>query len=291
MQKSIAILGSTGSIGTQAIEVVRSHPDRFRITGITANRNYTLLIDQARLLHPGKVAIGNKIYYSKVKEALKDTGIEVLAGREGILEIATDNSSRMVVVALVGFSGLLPTMEAIRAGKEIALANKETMVVAGEQVMQEALEEKVPVLPIDSEHSAIFQCLIGEDRDSVEKIILTASGGPFLYHNEEELGKVTPEEALKHPNWKMGNKITVDSASLMNKGFEVIEARWLFDMVPDRIEVVIHPQSVIHSMVQFRDGSVKAQLGMPDMRIPIQLALSYPERMSSSWGRVDFTQP
>ncbi len=291
MQKSIAILGSTGSIGTQTIEVVRSHPDRFRITGLTANRNYTLLIEQALLLNPGKVAIGDSAYYSKVKEALKDTGIKVLAGREGILEIAADNNSRMVVIALVGFSGLRPTMAAIRAGKEIALANKETMVVAGKQVMHEALEEKVPVLPVDSEHSAIFQCLTGEDRDSVEKIILTASGGPFLYHNKEKLEKVTPEEALKHPNWKMGDKITVDSASLMNKGFEVIEARWLFDIVPERIEVVIHPQSVIHSMVQFRDGSVKAQLGMPDMRIPIQLALSYPERMDSSWGRVDFTQP
>jgi len=291
MQKNIAILGSTGSIGTQTIEVVRANPDRFRITGLTAGKNHALLIEQARAMHPEKVAIGDESAYPLVKEGLRDLDIGVLAGQEGILEVAADSSSRMVVVALVGFAGLSPTITAIGAGKEIALANKETMVVAGELVMKKAAEKKVPVLPVDSEHSAIFQCLMGEDPVSVEKIILTASGGPFLYHSREKLLEVTPEEALQHPNWKMGNKITVDSASLMNKGFEVIEARWLFDIDPRHIEVVIHPQSVIHSMVQFRDGSIKAQLGMPDMRMPIQVALGYPERIRSSWGRFDFSHP
>ncbi len=291
MPKNIAILGSTGSIGVQTIEVVRSNPGRFRVTGLTAGRNYALLTEQARALLPAKVAIGDKSLYPQVKEGLAGTDIEVLAGVEGILEIATDPAGSMVVVALVGFSGLHPTLAAIEAGKEIALANKEAIVVAGELVMKKAAEKKVPVLPIDSEHSAIFQCLMGEDPDAVEKIILTASGGPFLHHSRERLEEVTPEEALKHPNWKMGDKITVDSASLMNKGFEVIEARWLFDMDPRRVEVVIHPQSIVHSMVQFRDGSIKAQLGVPDMRLPIQLALSYPERIQSSWGRFDFSQP
>ncbi len=291
MPKNIAILGSTGSIGVQTIEVVRSNPGRFRVTGLTAGRNYALLTEQARALLPAKVAIGDKSLYPQVKEGLAGTDIEVLAGAEGILEIATDPAGSMVVVALVGFSGLHPTLAAIEAGKEIALANKEAIVVAGELVMKKAAEKKVPVLPIDSEHSAIFQCLMGEDPDAVEKIILTASGGPFLHHSRERLEEVTPEEALKHPNWKMGDKITVDSASLMNKGFEVIEARWLFDMDPRRVEVVIHPQSIVHSMVQFRDGSIKAQLGVPDMRLPIQLALSYPERIQSSWGRFDFSQP
>ncbi|HHJ10328.1 MAG TPA: 1-deoxy-D-xylulose-5-phosphate reductoisomerase [Bacteroidetes bacterium] len=291
MLKNIAILGSTGSIGTQTIEVVRSNPDRFRITGLTAGKNYALLIKQARALHPEKVAIRDESFYNQVKEGLHDLDIEILAGLEGLLEVATDPSSRMVVVALVGFAGLYPTIMAIGAGKEIALANKETIVVAGELTVKKAAEKKVPVLPIDSEHSAIFQCLMGEDPASIEKIILTASGGPFLHHSSEKLNRVTPEEALKHPNWKMGNKITVDSASLMNKGFEVIEARWLFNMDPQHIDVVIHPQSIIHSMVQFRDGSIKAQLGMPDMRMPIQLALSYPERIRSSWERFDFSKP
>ncbi len=290
MIKPIAILGSTGSIGTQTVDVVRSNPDKFKVTGLTAGKNYRLLVQQARMLLPEKVAIGDDKYYSRVKEGLKDLKIEVLSGMKGILEVAGDSSSRMVVVALVGFSGLKPTLRAIDAGKEIALANKETIVVAGELVMKRVAEKNLPVLPVDSEHSAIFQCLMGEDPAMVEKIILTASGGPFLHLPWEKIAEVTPAEALAHPNWKMGNKITIDSASFMNKGFEVIEARWLFDIDPGQIEVVVHPQSIIHSMVQFQDGSIKAQLGMPDMRLPIQLALSYPERIKSTWERLDFSR-
>ncbi len=291
MVKNICILGSTGSIGTQTLEVVRLHPGEFRVTGLTAGSNASLLIEQARELLPQKVAIGEESLYDEVKEALAGLPVEVLAGEEGILEIAGDPSSQIAVVALVGFSGLKPTMTALEAGKVIALANKETIVVAGEQVMKKAREKGSPILPVDSEHSAVFQCLMGEEQGAVEKIILTASGGPFREMTAEEMTGVTPEEALQHPNWKMGSKITIDSASLMNKGFEVIEARWLFDMDPSAIEVVIHPQSVIHSMVQFRDGSIKAQLGNPDMRVPILLALSWPERYDSPWGGFDFTRP
>ncbi len=289
--KRICILGSTGSIGTQTLEVVRQHPDRFRVTGLTAGGNADLLIVQARELVPEKVAIGDDSLYGKVQEALAGLPVKVLAGEEGILEVAADPSSQVTVVALVGFSGLKPTLAAIEAGKEIALANKETIVVAGEQVMRKARERGVPILPVDSEHSAVFQCLMGEEHSTVEKIILTASGGPFRALSAEQMTGVTPEEALRHPNWKMGNKITIDSASLMNKGFEVIEARWLFGMDPSAIEVVIHPQSVVHSMVQFRDGSIKAQLGNPDMRVPILLALSWPERYDSPWGGFDFSKP
>ncbi len=291
MVKNICILGSTGSIGTQTVEVVRHHPDRFHITGLTAGSNTRLLIEQARLLHPEKVAIADESLYGVVKEGLAGTSVQVLAGEEGILEVAKDPSSQMAVVAQVGFSGLKPTLAAIEAGKEIALANKETIVVAGEQVMRKAREKGVPVLPVDSEHSAVFQCLMGEEHSAVEKIILTASGGPFREKTEEEIAQATPEEALRHPNWKMGDKITIDSASLMNKGLEVIEARWLFDVTPASIEVVVHPQSVVHSMVRFRDGSIKAQLGQPDMRVPILLALSWPERLDSPWGGFDFSQP
>ncbi len=290
-EKRICVLGSTGSIGTQTLEVVRRHRRRFRVTGLTAGSNHRLLIEQARELLPQKVAIGDKGRYREVKEALAGLPVEVLAGEEGILTVAGDPASEMAVVALVGFSGLLPTLTALEAGKEIALANKETIVVAGELVMRKAREKGVTILPVDSEHSAIFQCLMGESRSSVEKIILTASGGPFLHTPAEQLEGVTPREALQHPNWKMGSKITIDSASLMNKGFEVIEARWLFDMPASAIEVVIHPQSVVHSMVQFRDGSVKAQLGDPDMRLPILLALSWPERLESPWGGLDLSRP
>ncbi len=290
-EKRICILGSTGSIGTQTLEVVRRHPARFRVTGLTAGSNARLLIAQARELLPEKVAIGDENKYHEVREALAGRPVQVLAGEEGIREVAGDPSSEMAVVALVGFSGLLPTLAALEAGKEIALANKETLVVAGELVMHKAREKGVTILPVDSEHSAVFQCLMGESKASVEKIILTASGGPFLHLAVEDLEHVTPAAALKHPNWKMGNKITIDSASLMNKGFEVIEARWLFDMPPSAIEVVIHPQSVVHSMVQFRDGSIKAQLGDPDMRLPILLALSWPERLESPWGGLDLTRP
>ena len=291
MVKNICILGSTGSIGTQTLEVVRRHPGRFRVTGLTAGSNYKLLIEQARELLPEKVAIGDVSLYEEVKKGLAGLPVQVLAGEEGILEIAGDPSSQTAVVAQVGFSGLKPTLAAIEAGKEIALANKETIVVAGEQVMQKAREKGVPILPVDSEHSAVFQCLMGEAHSAVEKIILTASGGPFREKTESEIARATPEEALRHPNWKMGDKITIDSASLMNKGLEVIEARWLFDMPPASIEVVVHPQSVVHSMVQFRDGSIKAQLGHPDMRVPILLALSWPERFDSPWGGFDFSQP
>ena len=291
MVKNICILGSTGSIGTQTLEVVRRHPGRFRVTGLTAGSNYKLLLEQARELLPEKVAIGDVSLFEEVKKGLAGLPVQVLAGEEGILEIARDPSSQMVVVAQVGFSGLKPTLAAIEAGKEIALANKETIVVAGEQVMQKAREKGVPILPVDSEHSAVFQCLMGEAHSAVEKIILTASGGPFREKTESEIARATPEEALRHPNWKMGDKITIDSASLMNKGLEVIEARWLFDIEPASIEVVVHPQSVVHSMVQFRDGSIKAQLGHPDMRVPILLALSWPERFDSPWGGFDFSQP
>ena len=291
MVKNICILGSTGSIGTQTLEVVRRHPGRFRVKGLSAGSNYKLLLEQARELLPEKVAIGDASLYEEVKKGLAGLPVQVLAGEEGILEIAGDPSSQMAVVAQVGFSGLKPTLAAIEAGKEIALANKETIVVAGEQVMQKAREKGVPILPVDSEHSAVFQCLMGEAHSAVEKIILTASGGPFREKTESEIARATPEEALRHPNWKMGDKITIDSASLMNKGLEVIEARWLFDMPPASIEVVVHPQSVVHSMVQFHDGSIKAQMGHPDMRVPILLALSWPERFDSPWGGFDFSQP
>jgi 1-deoxy-D-xylulose-5-phosphate reductoisomerase len=285
-KRQIAILGSTGSIGTQALEVIAAYPDRFEVYALTANNQVDLLIRQARVFQPEAVIIGNEIHYTKLKEALKDLPIKVYAGMDAIAQIVESEPIDMVLTAMVGYSGLRPTMQAIKAGKAIALANKETMVVAGEIINALALEYRVPILPVDSEHSAIFQCI--ESYNSIEKIILTASGGPFRKTALRDLMHVTKREALKHPNWDMGAKITIDSASMMNKGFEVIEAKWLFGLRPDQIEVMVHPQSIIHSMVQFQDGSVKAQLGLPDMKLPILYAFSYPERLLTNYPRLDF---
>ena len=289
-KKRIAILGSTGSIGTQALQVIEEHPERYEAYILTANNKIDLLIQQARKFLPDAVVIANESKYCELKEALADLPIKVYAGAKALCEVVESQSIDMVLTAMVGYAGLRPTMAAIRAGKPIALANKETLVVAGELINALANEYKVPILPVDSEHSAIFQCLAGEMNNPIEKIILTASGGPFRTCTKAELAHVTKEQALKHPNWDMGAKITIDSASMMNKGFEVIEAKWLFGVRPDQIEVVIHPQSVIHSMIQFEDSSVKAQLGMPDMRLPIQYAFSYPYRIKSSFDRLDFSQ-
>jgi len=288
MQKRIAILGSTGSIGTQALEVISNHPDKFQVEILTALNNADLLIEQSKRFVPNVVVIGNEDHYTRVKEALDNFPVKVYAGEGAISQVVGYESVDMVLIAMVGFSGLKPTIEAIRAGKDIALANKETMVVAGELIMKETLEKRVNLIPVDSEHSAIFQCLIGEGRNEIEKLILTASGGPFRGKGADYLEKVTPEEALRHPNWCMGPKITIDSATLMNKGLEVIEARWLFGVKPEAIEVVVHPQSIIHSMVQFTDGSIKAQMGLPDMRLPIQYAFSFPERVRSDFDRFSF---
>ena len=287
MKRRLCILGSTGSIGTQALEVVAAHPDRFEAYVLTAGRNADLLIRQARQFRPQCVVIADERKYSEVREALKDEPIQVYAGADALCQVVRMEPVDMVLTALVGFSGLRPTVSAIEAGKPIALANKETLVVAGELVTRLCLEHKVPLLPVDSEHSAIFQSLMGEV-SPIEKIILTASGGPFRTLSLDEMRNVTPAQALHHPNWDMGAKITIDSASMMNKGFEVIEARWLFDVEPDRIQVVVHPQSILHSAVQFADGAVKGQLGMPDMRVPIQLALSYPQRLRSDFPRIDW---
>lgn len=288
MQKRIAILGSTGSIGTQALEVISAHPDKFQVEVLTALNSADLLIEQSIRYKPNMVVIGNEQQYEKVKAALEKYPIKVYCGADAIAQVTAFDSVDMVLTAMVGFSGLKPTIEAIRAGKSIALANKETLVVAGELIMKEAEAKRVPIIPVDSEHSAIFQCLAGERSNRIEKIILTASGGPFRSWGMEDLGKVTPDRALQHPNWCMGPKITIDSATLMNKGLEVIEARWLFGVGPDDIEVVVHPQSIIHSMVQFIDGSIKAQMGLPDMRLPIQYAFSYPDRFESNFERFDF---
>lgn len=287
-KRVIAILGSTGSIGTQTLQVVEEHPERFEVYALTARSSVEKLIAQARKFNPEAVVIADETKYETVKEALSDLPIKVYAGYEAICEIVQSTPIDVVVTAMVGFSGLRPTIEAIKAGKAIALANKETMVVAGELITRLAAEYKVPILPVDSEHSAIFQCLAGEQHSHIEKLILTASGGPFRTFTPEQLERVTKEQALKHPNWSMGAKITIDSATMMNKGFEVIEAKWLFGIEAKEIEVVVHPQSVIHSMVQFSDGAVKAQLGTPDMRLPIMYALSYPTRLSSSFDRLDF---
>ena len=287
-KKVIAILGSTGSIGVQTLQVVEEHPERFEVYALTANEKVEELIEQARKFLPEAVVIANEAKYEQLKEALKDLPIKVYGGYESICQIVQSQPIDIVVTALVGFAGLRPTIEAIKAGKAIALANKETMVVAGELINELALKHRTPILPVDSEHSAIFQCLAGETDNQVEKLILTASGGPFRTFSKEELEKVTKEQALKHPNWSMGAKITIDSASMMNKGLEVIEAKWLFGIEPSKIEVIVHPQSVIHSMVQFTDGAVKAQLGTPDMRLPIMYALSYPTRLPSSFERLDF---
>lgn len=290
MKKQIAILGSTGSIGTQALQVIEEHPELYEVYALTANNRVELLIEQARKFLPEAVVVANEEKYPQLKEALKDLPVKVYAGINAVCQIVESQPIDVVLTAMVGYAGLKPTMNAIRAGKAIALANKETLVVAGELINDLARQYHTPILPVDSEHSAIFQCLAGEYDNPVEKVILTASGGPFRTCTPEQLKAVTKTQALKHPNWDMGAKITIDSASMMNKGFEVIEAKWLFGVRPDQIEVVVHPQSVIHSMVQFEDGAVKAQLGMPDMRLPIQYAFSYPVRIKSSFERLDFFQ-
>lgn len=287
-KKQIAILGSTGSIGTQALEVIKAHPDCFEVYALTANNQVNLLIQQARQFQPEAVIIANKAHYEKLRDALADLPIKVYAGSDAISQIVESKPIDMVLTAMVGYSGLKPTIQAIKAGKTIALANKETMVVAGEIIKSLATEYKAPILPVDSEHSAIFQCL--EYYNPVEKIILTASGGPFRTYSMKDLALVTKDQALKHPNWNMGAKVTIDSASMMNKGFEVIEAKWLFNLRPEQIDVVVHPQSIIHSMVQFQDGAVKAQMGVPDMKLPILYALSYPERLQTNYPRLDFSE-
>ncbi|MBP6139864.1 1-deoxy-D-xylulose-5-phosphate reductoisomerase [Bacteroides graminisolvens] len=289
-KKQIAILGSTGSIGSQALQVVAEHPDLYEVYALTANNSVEQLIQQARQFMPEAVVIANENKYEELKQALAGLPIKVYAGVEALCQVVESGPIDIVLSAMVGYAGLKPTINAIKARKQIALANKETLVVAGELINSLANTYKAPILPVDSEHSAIFQCLAGEFDNPIEKIILTASGGPFRTCSLEQLSLVKKEQALKHPNWEMGAKITIDSASMMNKGFEVIEAKWLFGVRPDQIEVVVHPQSVIHSMVQFEDGSVKAQLGMPDMRLPIQYAFSYPYRIQSSFERIDFTK-
>jgi len=288
MKKQIAILGSTGSIGTQALQVIEEHPDLYEAYALTANNRVDLLIEQARKFMPEAVVIANEEKYLQLKEALSDLPVKVYAGADALSQIVESQPIDIVLASMVGYAGLRPTINAIKAGKAIALANKETLVVAGELINALANQYHTSVLPVDSEHSAIFQCL--EINNRLEKVILTASGGPFRTYTMEQLQTVTKAQALKHPNWEMGAKITIDSASMMNKGFEVIEAKWLFGMRPEQIEVVVHPQSVIHSMVQFEDGAVKAQLGMPDMRLPIQYAFSYPERVKSSFERLDFAR-
>lgn len=285
--KRIAILGSTGSIGTQTLDVVREHADEYEAYALTAGHNAELLIAQAREFHPEVVVIADESRYETVREALADLPIKVWAGAEAIGDAASLPEVDVVVTAMVGFAGLRPTVAAIEAGKTIALANKETLVVAGELITELAVKHRAPILPVDSEHSAIFQCLVGEDGNAIDKILLTASGGPFRTTPIEELANVTAARALKHPNWEMGAKITIDSATMMNKGFEMIEAKWLFGVEPERIEVLVHPESIVHSAVQLADGGVKAQLGVPDMRLPIQYALSFPRRLSLSGERLD----
>ena len=286
-KKQIAILGSTGSIGTQALQVIEEHPELYEAYALTANNQVELLAQQARKFMPAAVVIANEAKYLQLKEMLADLPIQVYAGADALCEIVEAKPIDVVLASMVGYAGLRPTMNAIKAGKAIALANKETLVVAGELINALAQQYHTPILPVDSEHSAIFQCL--EPNNALEKVILTASGGPFRKFTMEQLQHVTKEQALKHPNWDMGAKITIDSATMMNKGFEVIEAKWLFGVRPDQIEVVVHPQSVIHSMVQYEDGAVKAQLGMPDMRLPIQYAFSYPQRIKASFDRLDFS--
>jgi 1-deoxy-D-xylulose-5-phosphate reductoisomerase len=289
MQKQVAILGSTGSIGTQTLEVIEKNPDHFKLEILTAHNNADVLIAQSRKFLPNHVVISNEDKYHYVSRELSDLPVKVYAGTDALEQIVEMDSVDIVMSALVGFSGLQPTLNAIQAGKDIALANKETLVVGGDLVTKAAIENKVNIYPVDSEHSAIFQCIVGEEMNPIEKIILTASGGPFLGKDREYLQNVTREEALKHPNWCMGDKVTIDSASLMNKGLEVIEAKWLFGLKPEQIEVIIHPQSIIHSLVQFEDGSLKAQLGIPDMRLPIQYALGFPERLRSDLKRFSFS--
>lgn len=287
-KKNIAILGSTGSIGRQALDVIKANPDRFEVRALTANNSLELLIKQACEFQPDMVAIANEKHYSRLKTALADQPIKVFAGDEAIAQIAELNSIDIVLTAMVGYAGLKPTIHAVKAGKIIALANKETLVVAGEIIKELAQKHNSAILPVDSEHSAIFQCLTGEGDNPINKIILTASGGPFRNKTMDKLKHVTSKQALIHPNWNMGAKITIDSATMMNKGFEVIEAKWLFGLKSEQIEVLVHPQSIIHSMVEFADGSIKAQLGMPDMRLPIQYAFTYPNRLKTDFPRVDF---
>jgi 1-deoxy-D-xylulose-5-phosphate reductoisomerase len=289
-KKQIAILGSTGSIGTQALDVIRENRDLLEIYALTANNNVELLIRQAREFLPEMVVIANESKFSRLKDALSDLPIKVWAGHEAICQVVQAEPIQIVLTAMVGYSGLKPTINAIKAGKTIALANKETLVVAGELIIQLALENRTHIIPVDSEHSAIFQCLTGELDNPIEKIILTASGGPFRTFSQEQLAVVTKKEALQHPNWNMGAKVTIDSATLMNKGFEMIEAKWLFDVDTSQIQILVHPQSIIHSMVQFEDSSIKAQLSLPDMRLPIQYALTYPNRIFSHFERLDFNK-
>lgn len=290
MKRQIAILGSTGSIGTQALEVIQEHSDLFEVYALTANNNVDLLIRQAREFMPEVVVIANETKYPELKEALEDLPIKVWGGSDAIAQVVQAGPIHMVLTAMVGYSGLKPTIAAIKAKKAIALANKETLVVAGGLITQLANENQVPILPVDSEHSAIFQCMAGEWNNPIERILLTASGGPFRTTSLQELAHVTKAQALKHPNWDMGAKVTIDSATLMNKGFEMIEAKWLFDVKPEQIEVVVHPQSIIHSMVEFEDASIKAQLGLPDMKLPIRYAFSYPQRLKCKAPRLSFTQ-
>jgi 1-deoxy-D-xylulose-5-phosphate reductoisomerase len=288
MSKHIAILGSTGSIGTQTLEVVEANPDKFIVDVLTANNNIELLIQQAKKFHPDVVVIACESKYAELSEALKNEPIKVYAGIDAIAQVVQMSSIDIVVTAMVGYSGLLPTIKAIEAKKNIALANKETLVVAGEIIQKLALENGVNIYPVDSEHSAIFQCLSGEFDNSIEKIYLTASGGPFRGKDKKFLENVTSKQALRHPNWNMGAKITIDSASMMNKGFEAIEAKWLFDLKASQIDVIVHPQSIVHSIVQFEDGSMKAQMGLPDMKLPIQFALTYPNRLKTNFPRFNF---
>lgn len=288
MKKRIAILGSTGSIGTQALEVIQQNPEKFEVEVLTANNNVDILIGQAKKFQPNAVVIANPDKYNYVSEALKNEPIKVYAGAEALNQVVQMETIDLVLTAMVGYSGLIPTYNAIKAGKNIALANKETLVVAGEIITKTALEKKVEILPVDSEHSAIFQCLVGEFMNPIEKIYLTCSGGPFRGKTEKELQLVTVDNALNHPNWAMGAKITIDSATLMNKGFEMIEACWLFGLPASKVDIIVHPQSIIHSIVQFEDGSMKAQMGLPDMKLPIQYALGFPSRIKNDFPRFNF---
>jgi 1-deoxy-D-xylulose-5-phosphate reductoisomerase len=291
LKKRIALFGSTGSIGRQALEVIEANPNNFSVEVLTAQNNDELLIKQALHFRPNIVVIGDEKKYGKVKEALFSHDVKVFAGEKALEEVASMDIYDMMLAAIVGFAGLRPTLCAIGMGKAVALANKETLVVAGDIVMQKALENRAPVLPVDSEHSAIFQCLVGEGRNRIEKIVLTASGGPFLGKKPNFLVNVKRDHALQHPNWSMGAKITIDSATLMNKGLEMIEAKWLFNLQPEQVQVVIHPQSIIHSMIMFEDGSIKAQMGLPDMKLPIQYALGFPHRIANKFPRYDFKKP
>jgi 1-deoxy-D-xylulose-5-phosphate reductoisomerase len=291
LSKRIAIFGSTGSIGTQALEVIADNPGQFSVEVLTAQHNADLLIKQALKFDPNMVVIGDEQKFEKVKQALSGTNVKVFCGEAALEEVAGMDSYDMMLAAIVGFAGLKPTLKAIESGKAVGLANKETLVVAGDIVMKKAVEHRAPVIPVDSEHSAIFQCLVGETRNRIEKVVLTASGGPFLGKKPNYLVNVKRDHALQHPNWSMGAKITIDSATLMNKGLEMIEARWLFNLQPEQIQVLVHPQSIIHSMVQFEDGSIKAQMGLPDMKLPIQYALAFPHRLQNKFPRYDFRKP